>query len=64
MHFNNDTAVVRGRAATIAVAVEANLGCTRADLRRVYGAPDQVVTVDGIPFAVWKPPPHGLRAPT
>lgn len=63
-HFNNDTAVARGHPATIAVALETSLGCSRADLRRAYGAPDEVVEIDDVRFAVWRKPPERLRALT
>ena len=59
-HFNNDSAVLRGSSRTIAVALEPTLGCTVDDLGRVYGAPTDVITVDGVRFAEWTPAPKRL----
>jgi hypothetical protein len=53
MPWHNDSAVLRGRPATIAVALD-GLGCTRAQLERVYGPASRTTDVAGTRFAVWE----------
>ena len=53
MPWHNDTAVLRGRPATIAVALD-GLGCTRGQLERVYGPASRTTDVAGTRFAVWE----------
>jgi len=61
--WNNDDAVLRPRADTIAVALDRL--CAPLDaLERFYGAPSDVVTIEGTRFAVWKDPPPRLRSLT
>jgi hypothetical protein len=53
MPWHNDTAVLRGRPATIAVALD-NLGCSLPALERTYGPAARTTTLAGTRFAVWE----------
>jgi hypothetical protein len=53
MPWHNDTAVLRGRPATIAVALD-NLGCSLPALERTYGPAARTTTLAGHRFAVWE----------
>lgn len=57
--WNNDDAVVAPSAAPVAVALD-GLCASLADLTDAYGAPSDVVTLDGTRFAVWTDPPPAL----
>jgi hypothetical protein len=65
MHWNNDTAVLRGQPRSIAVAIGSGeptrLPCSVADLGHVFGSPDEITKVGGVRFAVWEQPPERLR---
>ena len=66
MPWHNDTAVLRGRPATIAVALD-NLGCSLPALERTYGPAARTTTLAGTRFARVgdrgrvPPPPHPQR---
>ncbi len=53
MPWHNDTSVLEGRPATIAVALE-GLPCTLGDLERAYGPAARTTEIDGRLFAVWE----------
>jgi hypothetical protein len=53
MPWHNDTAVLRGHPATIAVALD-DLGCSRRALERTYGPATRTTTLAGTRFAVWE----------
>ena len=61
--WNSDDAVLRPAAETIAVALDRL--CAPLDvLERFYGAPSDVVTIEGAKFAVWNDAPPRLRSLT
>ncbi|HEY8216482.1 MAG TPA: hypothetical protein VIH82_05060 [Acidimicrobiia bacterium] len=53
MPWHNDTAVLRGHPATIAVALD-DLGCSLRALERTYGPATRTTTLEGTRFAVWE----------
>jgi hypothetical protein len=53
MPWHNDTAVLRGHPATIAVALD-DLGCPLRALERTYGPAARTTTLAGTRFAVWE----------
>jgi hypothetical protein len=53
MPWHNDSAVLRGRPITIAIALD-DLGCSRRELERVYGPAARTVSLAGTRFAVWE----------
>ncbi len=57
--WNNDDAVLRPRAAPVAVALD-GLCTSLDDLTDAYGPPDELVTIEGTDFAVWRDPPDRL----
>lgn len=59
--WNNDDAVLRSDANTIAVALD-RLCAPLAALERFYGKPSEIVTIDGTRLAVWRDPPPRLRS--